>query len=310
MKGGLGSCRDRPVAREGGEPMGDEEAGDAPKLLTGGRETSKGSTMTKESAIRPDVTGSPGAPTCAFCLSPAGRAGRPTPDPSVLLSGRHHYVMAPLGQLMEGFLLIMPHTCVTGDGRRRRCVSQLVDDELGELRQLTDLVSEFYESAYGLTEVTFYEQGRAGGGLESDLSGRFYHHAHVCCVPARVELRPEQEAIHERIDVAGIAGIAEASAGRPYLYLELRREGRCDASVFVGRDDEGTRALENSRLRTRVAAYLGTPQRGNWRQEDDLAERDAVVRAFTRFRTEHRGLDGGFSQVLGEAGVVVVADQL
>jgi diadenosine tetraphosphate (Ap4A) HIT family hydrolase len=234
-----------------------------------------------------DATGSSDPPTCAFCLSPGGSAGGLTADQSVLLRGRYHYVMAPLGHLMEGFLLIMPSTCVTDDGRRRRCVAQLEDDELVELRQLMDLVSEFYASAYGVTEVTCYEQGRAGGGLDSDHSGRFYHHAHVCCVPAWVELRPDQEAIHQRIDVAGIADVAAASARRPYLYLELRRDGQREAAVFVGRDDEGARALENARLRTLVAAYLGIPQRGNWRQGDDLVERDAVVHAFTRFWKEH-----------------------
>jgi hypothetical protein len=77
----------------------------------------------------------------------------------------------------------MPYSCRTSDGRRRRCVAELNESELTELSRLMDLVSEFYTSVYGRAAATFYEQRRAGGGLDVDSDGRFYHHAHICCIP-------------------------------------------------------------------------------------------------------------------------------
>ena len=64
------------------------------------------------------------------------------------------------GQLVEGYLAIVPYRCIG-------CMALTSARCLSELVRIRDIVAEFYLEAYGISEPLLYEQGRAGGGYSS-----------------------------------------------------------------------------------------------------------------------------------------------
>src|SRR5437762_7776005 len=112
---------------------------------------------------------------CVYCL----RSGRLRRE-QILLRGRHLYLCAPRGQLVEGYLVVAPYEC-TG------CLADLPAAFIPELVRLKKMVEEFYATAYGVWSATFYEQGRAGGGARAE---EFPLHAHLCCLPLTLDVHP------------------------------------------------------------------------------------------------------------------------
>src|SRR5437763_912232 len=99
---------------------------------------------------------------CVYCL----RSGRLRRE-QILLRGRHLYLCAPRGQLVEGYLVVAPYEC-TG------CLADLPAAFIPELVRLKKMVEEFYATAYGVWSATFYEQGRDG---RFDAAVRTLHEA-------------------------------------------------------------------------------------------------------------------------------------
>ena len=89
--------------------------------------------------------------TCVYCLQ-----NRELCERQILLRGKHLYLCAPRGQLIEGYLAIAPYRCIGS-------ISQMPTSFFADLVRFTAIVAGFYEKAYGTTQPTFYEQGRAGG---------------------------------------------------------------------------------------------------------------------------------------------------
>jgi hypothetical protein len=99
----------------------------------------------------------------------------------ILLRSRHLFLCAPRGQIVEGYLVIAPLSCIGS-------LSTLPLSWFPELNLLKSVVSAFYREVYGVTDETLYEQGRAGGGVRINVVGGFPHHAHLCCLPLAVDL--------------------------------------------------------------------------------------------------------------------------
>lgn len=197
---------------------------------------------------------------CTYCLHTGVLR-----DEQVLVRGEELYLCAPRGQLVEGYLVIAPYRCIG-------CLAELPDESLDELLRLKARVAEFYAR-----EAFVYEQGRAGGGASAAEIG-FPLHAHLCFLPidAGVEVL---FAKHERIDVAGLRQLRNAAASRPYVYVENGA-----SRVYVPRDEAGAAELRQLRLKPQLAALLGIPERGHWRDYPGDRELARVIAAFQKGR--------------------------
>ena len=130
----------------------------------------------------------------------------------------------------------------------------------------------------GLAAATFYEQGRAGGGVSPEQVGGFPLHAHLCCLP----LSPDVHGLlrkYRRKQISGWHDLAAAADGGPYVYVGRRRL----ASVYVASCDEDRVALERLRLKPAIAAIMGVPERGYWRDYPGDEELDRLIPKFSRF---------------------------
>lgn len=208
---------------------------------------------------------------CVYCLGNGELS-----DGQVLLRGRHLYLCAPRGQLVEGYLVIAPLTC-TGS------LSAFPAGWSAELNILKGVVLAFYREAYGATDATLYEQGRAGGGARFDEAGGFPHHAHLCCLPLAVDLHALLAPRHVRLSLSGPEELSSVVPDRPYVYIE-GGAGRC--CVYVPATDEGRQELERIRLKPAIAALLGLPDRGDWRAYPGDRELASLIRRFGAFRKE------------------------
>src|SRR5437016_739330 len=112
---------------------------------------------------------------CVYCLGQ-----RQMRADQILLRGNEFYLCAPRGQLVEGYLVIAPYSCVG-------CLATLPPASFGEIGEHLALVRRFFADAYGVEQPIVYEQGRAGGGTTAAESG-FPLHAHLCCLPLSIDI--------------------------------------------------------------------------------------------------------------------------
>lgn len=196
----------------------------------------------------------------------------------VLLQGRHFYLCAPKGQMVEGYLVIAPHSCIGS-------LSAIPVSWFPELNQMKSVVSAFYQEVYGATDGTLYEQGRAGGGVRIDEVGGFPHHAHLCCLPLAVDLHTFLGQQYIRKTVCGPEELSLVVPDCPYVYLEGRdSEGLHKRCVYVSTTDRGRRELEQMRLKLTIATLVGLPDRGNWRIYSGRRELERLIGRFTAFQ--------------------------
>lgn len=187
--------------------------------------------------------------TCVYCLHNGHLR-----DEQILLRGDTFYLCAPRGQLVEGFLAIAPYRCIG-------CLARLSSSDIDELLTMQDLVRDFYARSYHTHAVTFYEQGRAGGGALTDSKERFPLHAHLCGLPTAVDLHGYLRHRYLPVPVASLAGLATAVGGRPYLYVEAS-----DLSLaYLARWSSQSTVLERARLKPVIARLMGISERGDWR---------------------------------------------
>ena len=210
---------------------------------------------------------------CVYCLRNAKLHSR-----QILLRGKHLYLCAPRGQIVEGYLVIAPLSC-TGS------LSALPVSWFPELSLMKSVVSAFYREAYGVTDGTLYEQGRAGGGARIDEAGRFPHHAHLCCLPLAVDLHTFLGQRYVRKNLSGPADLSLVVPDSPYVYIEgPDSEGLPKCCVYVPATDEERLELERLRLKPAIATLIGLPDRGNWRTYPGDRELDSLIRRFSTFQ--------------------------
>jgi len=195
---------------------------------------------------------------CVYCLD-IGELR----DEQVLLRGRDLYLCAPRGQLVEGYLVIAPYRCVG-------CLGMLPREQFVELQRFKNIVSAFYANVYGVRHAMFYEQGRAGRNGSSES---FPLHAHLCGLPLSTDIHSALTGRYASKALSGIDGLAEESG--PYVYVETSDAVR----LYHGSED-----LERMRLKPRIAAALGMPERGHWRDHPGDAELARLIARFTTFR--------------------------
>jgi hypothetical protein len=188
--------------------------------------------------------------TCAYCLQ-----NKQLLDDQVLLRGVDLYLCAPRGQLVEGYLAIVPYQCIGSFSRMPKA-------SFPELKRLQNVVLSFYERAYGVKEATtFYEQGRAGAGASVDVISGFPLHAHLCSLPLGVDLHSALASKFFQKSVSGPEELPVAARAEPYVYVEDMHK----TAVYVANSSEGRAELAGMRLKPMIANLAGYPDRGNWR---------------------------------------------
>jgi hypothetical protein len=217
---------------------------------------------------------------CVYCLSSGKLLSA-----QILLRSRHLYLCAPRGQMVEGYLVIAPFSC-TGS------LSALPASWFSELNLLRNIVVEFYQEAYGLSDGLLYEQGRAGGGARMDEAAGFPHHAHLCFLPLAVDLHAFLGQRYVRKYLSGPENLPAIVSGHPYVYVECRDgEGMYKRCVYIPATDEGRRQLEQIRLKPVIATLLGLPDRGDWRNYPGDRELESLIRRFDTFKRNVRSLE-------------------
>jgi len=205
---------------------------------------------------------------CVFCLKNVLIT-----DQQILKRGASFYLCAPRGQITEGYLAIAPYLCIGS-------LSQVPAQFFSELTRLKRVVEDFYRSAYRVTQATFYEQGRAGGGAAIDQVGGFPLHAHMCCLPVPLDLHTVLAQHYVRRDVLGAHELPEATRGEPYVYVEgMDASGSYRRSAYVAGSHQARSELEHMRLKPMIAGLMGLPDRGDWRAYPGDGElREAVMK--------------------------------
>lgn len=228
-------------------------------------------------------------PWCAFCQTDEAAeaaTGQIAPD-QIVYRGEHVYVCVPLGQVIPGFLIIAPYTCDPGLGGAA-CMAGLPEGALRELHLLKGLVQRFFREVLDVHDPIFYEQGRAGGGSRHDATGRFSHHAHLCCFPGHVDV-VDWLADHyfpTRMEsLRDLPGALRTKGAQPYVYLDTvqRRGSERSDLLFTGESPSQQAELGVLRLKEPITELLGLPGRANWRAwpgHDDVARITELVAPF------------------------------
>jgi hypothetical protein len=186
---------------------------------------------------------------CVYCLENGHLSGE-----QVLWRGSHFYVCAPRGQLIEGFLIIAPYACATA-------ITKLPHAVFDELVGAQSRVRQFYAATYR-TAALFYEQGRGGGSERVDPVDQFPLHAHLCCLPAALNLHALLGRKYLPIPLsAGIPQLPDSVSGRPYIYVDASGE----SMAYIAARDSQTEEIASARLKPTVADLLGLGERADWR---------------------------------------------
>ncbi len=188
----------------------------------------------------------------------------------VLLRTDNFYLFAGIGPIVEGYIIIAPHTC---DRRRGglQTISEASPDLLDELIFLRGIITRFFREVYGFEGGLFFEHGRAGTCGVSDTL--HCYHAHLCCFPV-------SEAIWEDIEIPGnrvqqISGLVELGAKvgkKPHLLFQDCHINRRFHPETAGREWWETRvvvlddetSIPRQYLRKLLAERIGLPDLWDW----------------------------------------------
>lgn len=210
---------------------------------------------------------------CPFCF-PARIA-----PAQLLVSTEHFYLLAPAGQVVEGFLCIMTHACREAP-TRLRCVDDIPLAVVPDLSALQQLVEDFYRDVYQVPPV-FYENGRGGGRESSFPGGDFTFHPHLCALPGPLTVHEPLRARFDWHVAEDYPHVRRHIGGRPYLYVD----SRCDEAhngpvVYYSHDESGDSDLIRLSLKELLAKANSLAVDGNWRTHPGRAEMASLISKF------------------------------
>lgn len=210
---------------------------------------------------------------CPFCF-PAAIAPK-----QLLATTEHFYLLAPAGQIIEGFLGIMTHVC-RDDPTRLRCLDDIPAHWLGELLALRDLIARFYRDAYG-TPALFYEHGRGGGQLSSLPGGGFQFHPHLCALPGNLQIHDTLQARFDVRRAPHFPTIRSAIGYRPYLYVHTPDDPRRrEALVYYGGDGQSEEDVCTLSLKKLLVDVNPIGKDSDWRRYPGEQELVGLVEKF------------------------------
>ena len=175
--------------------------------------------------------------TCRFCYPPEKER--------IIYSTDNFYVMASLGPIVEGYLLIVSKKHIPA-------CANIPGELMGEFLDLKEKVSSVLIKVYG--SCIFYEHGKTG----SCLIGRDHRHcfhAHLHCIPTKVKMSDVVDADIVGKEFATVNEAYEYAQGcERYLYVEDAQKKVYIPSV----------KLRTQYLRYKLAVTLGVPERWDW----------------------------------------------
>jgi len=210
---------------------------------------------------------------CPFCF-PAAIA------PNQLLAATEHfYLLAPAGQMVEGFLGIMTHVCRDG-AARLRCLDDVPAHWVTEMRALRNLVIQFYADVYH-TSALFYEHGRGGGTASSPPGGDFVFHPHLCALPADLDLHQALRARFHYRRSPQYPSVRTRIGCRPYLYVDAPKGPHYRGPVvYYAADEPNANSLISFSMKRLLAELNSIDKDWNWRRYPGERELVALVEKF------------------------------
>lgn len=174
---------------------------------------------------------------------------------------RSLYIIAGLGALTEGYLLLLPKVHYLSIG-------SLTQTELAELVAVKEVVARYIRQFYG--PAVFFEHGsssinRAGGCTD-------HAHLHVC--PSDSDFRPYLRSTFREQKISGLEELGQyAKADIPYLFYE-----NAHGDKYVYALDE---YIPSQFLRKVWAKCVGKPGQWNW---SEFIGEENIARTISRMR--------------------------
>lgn len=192
----------------------------------------------------------------------------------MLIRDAYFYLCAPIGQIVEGYLVIAPYRCGSS-------LNRLASDRFPELERLIALLKDFYSSEYHCNDAIYYEQGRAGGNARIDPESKFPFHAHFCGVPVSCDLHGLLGRRYRCVEIKNLSELPIIAANEAYVYVQ--NGGR--QCVYLGRSDEQRMELERFRLTPQLVQLLGLGEQETWRQHPGRENMESLIRRFKDYRS-------------------------
>ena len=210
---------------------------------------------------------------CPFCF-PASIL-----PAQLLATTEHFYLLAPAGQMIEGFLCIMTHGCRDAPDRLR-CMDDIPGDAAEDLHALRRLVADFYRDVYRAPPV-FYENGRGGGRASSFPGGDFMFHPHLCALPGPLIVHEPLLSRFQYRTVGDFPLVRHHIGRRPYLYVHtLSDPVQSQPVVYFAADRSGDAELERLSLKELLAAANPGSMQPDWRSYPGHAELARLIEDF------------------------------
>lgn len=187
------------------------------------------------------------------------------------------YIIASVGQIEDGYTLIIPKT-------HKICLGDLSDEEMiavsNWLRRLLDAMKEEYMYEYVVLgrRPVFFEHGDVGQTIK---------HAHLHVVPTHVDvLSYVAKSLGEGKETASLNDLRKVRESHRYYIFCTDRLGKM--FVFPVSDPE---KIPRQYLRLVLAKLVGRPERANWKTMDMGI--DFTLWSSTRDRLRPYFLEGG-----------------
>lgn len=219
---------------------------------------------------------------CSLCLP------SPLEKNQILMVTEHLYLLAPRGQIMEGYLSINTRQC--GDTPiRLRCLDDLPDDWIGELHRAQDTLVAFYRDVYR-SPPTFYEHGRGGGTRRAHVSESYPFHPHLCAAPGNLEIHGRLESQFDYIDGVTFPHVREVVGPRAYLYVDTPGDAaRARPRAYFTTADEDE-VLQTYSIKKSLVLDNALSGEWDWRAKPTEPALDRVIAKFARWQDQRSRL--------------------
>lgn len=190
--------------------------------------------------------------SCVFCQSRHEVFGN-TPefkrllgdkiDSRLLFETENFAVFPTVGQIVEGYLLIMPKTHVSA-------ISELKKNLLKELEYVYSEVRTILKNNYA--GPIFFEHGVCRS--EYQFNGCCVDHAHIHALPAPVNISDELKKEYKYTKINNVSDLGKYD-GTNYLYID---DISGDKLILEANE------IPSQLIRYRIADALNTPEKGDW----------------------------------------------
>ena len=212
--------------------------------------------------------------SCVFCLSRFERFGN-TPDFKRLVGKRaksrvlyetDNFVVLPtIGQIVEGYLMIMPK-------RHYRSFALLNDDLFAEAESLYSETESTLRKAY--KSPIFYEHGM---GYAASGNGCCVDHAHIHAIPISINLSGRLEKEFKWRNIDQLQDPARIVRGSHYLFVQDSSQQK---RLYYASN------VRAQYIRHIVAEQLGTPDKGDWMLYPGITELLATLKKLSNWKNE------------------------